>query len=416
MTDITVTTLANGLTLVVEPMAFARSASMVWRLPAGAAGDPSDRVGESAMLSEFVFRGAAGMSSREHSDALDRAGVRRDSGVGTHHLTLSASLVGSRLDQALPLLTAAVRSPTLAEDAIEPCRSLCLQTIESLRDEPQHYAILALREHHMPAPFNRHGYGDADHVRSINIDHLREAWRRRCVPGGSIVGVAGEVDPDRIERQLEELLDGWTGSAEDVQQQAPPDRGLTHLHEETAQVHIGVAYDAPKEADEHSMLERLAVNVLSGGMSGRLFTEVRERRSLCYSVNASYAAGRDRGQVSLYAGTTPERAQETLDVCLGEIRRMREGVSDEEFRRAVVGLKSRLVMQGESSTARASALTRDQFRLGRPRSLDEIAEAVEAITREALNAYLAERDFGELTVVSLGPTPLELKDAPVETT
>jgi len=390
MTDITVTTLANGLTLVVEPMAFARSASMVWRLPAGAAGDPSDRVGESAMLSEFVFRGAAGMSSREHSDALDRAGVRRDSGVGTHHLTLSASLVGSRLDQALPLLTAAVRSPTLAEDAIEPCRSLCLQTIESLRDEPQHYAILALREHHMPAPFNRHGYGDADHVRSINIDHLREAWRRRCVPGGSIVGVAGEVDPDRIERQLEELLDGWTGSAEDVQQQAPPDRGLTHLHEETAQVHIGVAYDAPKEADEHSMLERLAVNVLSGGMSGRLFTEVRERRSLCYSVNASYAAGRDRGQVSLYAGT--------------------------EFRRAVVGLKSRLVMQGESSTARASALTRDQFRLGRPRSLDEIAEAVEAITREALNAYLAERDFGELTVVSLGPTPLELKDAPVETT
>ena len=115
-------------------------------------------------------------------------------------------------------------------------------------------------------------------------------------------------------------------------------------------------------------------------MSGRLFTEVREKRGLCYSVFASYAGHKTYGAVLGYAGTTVPRAQETLDVLVAELKRLSQGVEPDEYERAVVGMKSRLVMQGESTSARARAIAGDQYVYGQPRTLDEWAAKVDAIT------------------------------------
>jgi predicted Zn-dependent peptidase len=126
-------------------------------------------------------------------------------------------------------------------------------------------------------------------------------------------------------------------------------------------------------------------------------------------VSASYTGNRDFGRALAYVGTTPERAQESLDVLLAELRRINtpEGkVTREEFDRAVTGFKSSLVFSGESTAARASALARDQFRLGRPRSLEELAAAIDAVTLEQVNDYLSTRSLGTLTVQTLGPAPL----------
>ncbi len=103
------------------------------------------------------------------------------------------------------------------------------------------------------------------------------------------------------------------------------------------------------------------------------------------------------------AGTTPERAQETLDVCTAEVERLRDGVSGDELDRAMIGIKSHLVMQGESTAARAAALGHDQFCLGRARSLEERAREIESITLGELNDYLRSRQFSEFTTASIGP-------------
>lgn len=406
MSPIITTTLDCGLTVLFEPMPGVRSAALHWLLPVGAAGDPDHRVGESALLDEFTARGAGDMTSREHSDALDRAGIQRASNVGTHHLSISASMLGTRLADALPLLTVIATDLALPEEGLEPARRLCLQAIDSLNDDPQHLAMIRLHEQHLPPPFNRHGYGDPAHLNRITLVELRDGWRTRCVPEGATLGIAGLVEPQTIIEQLNRLCARWSGRAEEIAETGPPRRGIWHSEEPTAQVHLGLAYDAPREADEHAMLERLATAVLSGGASGRLFTEVRERRSLCYSVHAGYSAGRDRGVVTVYAGTTPDRAQETLDLCAAEIRRLSKGVEADEFRRAVIGLKSRLVMHGESTAARAAAITSDHFRLGRARTLTDIAETIDCITHSELNDYVASRDFGEFTVAVIGPQPL----------
>ena len=395
-----------GATLVFEPIAGVASASLNWMLPPGSSSDPDDGDGLAAVLSELIFRGAGDLSSRKHSDALDRIGVQRSSHVSTHHLRLTATLVGHRLDEAVPLLAAMVTRPALPADAVEAVRSLCLQSLESLDDDPQQLVMLRLREHHQPPPFNRHGYGERAVLEQCTIEDLRRSWSGRCVPGGSILAGAGAADPRALAQRLNADLSGWSGDHDPPVETASPARGRVHIPQETAQMHIGMAWEAPREADLHSVLERLAVSVLSGGTSGRLFTEVRQKRSLCYSVGASYSAGRDTGVVSLYAGTTPQRAQETLDVCRAEVTGLCKGVARDEFERATVGLKSRLIMQGESTAARTAAIGSDFFRIGHARTLDELAASVDAVTLDQLNDYLRTRDYEPCTVASVGPVEL----------
>lgn len=405
-----------GLTLVTETIPNVASAAVSWLLPLGSSSDPTDCDGQAALLSELIFRGAGGLNSREHSDSLDRLGVQRDSNVGVHHLRLGATLLGAKLEAAMPLLVSMVTRPALPAEALDAVKSLSIQSLEALDDEPQHLVMLKLGEMHVPPPFNRHGHGERSVLENATIEELRAAWSRRCVPSGTILAAAGAVDPDLVAGQLNELLTGWQGEYREPEETSEPARGRHHIAHETSQTHIAVGYNAPPEPHEHSMLERMATSVLSGGTSGRLFTEVRQKRSLCYSVGASYRGGRDRGLVALYAGTTPERAGETLDVCLAEIERMKRGANQEEFNRAVTGLKSHLVMSGESTAARASAIGHDYHCLGRARSLDEIAAQVDRITLDQLNAYLAERDFGEFTVVTIGPGAAETsKPQTVET-
>jgi predicted Zn-dependent peptidase len=400
---ITASTLDCGMTLVVEPIENVRSVALHWLLPLGAATDPPEGDGQAALLSELIFRGAGGLGSRQHSDAFDRVGVRRSSDVGTYHLRLHATLLGQRLSEALPLIAAMVREPAMPEDALDPVRNLCLQSLDGLHDDPQHLVMLRVRERHVPPPFGRHGYGQREVLEREAIEGLRAAWGSRCTPRGSILGVAGAVDALALARTLNELLRGWTGEHADPVELSTAERGTVHVPQETAQVHLAVAYDAPAEGEETSMLERLATRVLSGGTSGRLYTEVRQKRSLCYSVGASYRGGKNRGMVSLYAGTTPDRAQQTLDVCLGEIERLREGAAADELARAATRLKAHLIMSGESTGSRAAAIAHDRFRLGRARTLEDIAAQVDAVTLDDLNAYLRDRDFGEFTIASIGP-------------
>ena len=180
-----------------------------------------------------------------------------------------------------------------------------------------------------------------------------------------------------------------------------------HLSQETAQVQVGVAFAATAPGEPGWYENALALGALSGGMGARLFTEVREKRGLAYSVAAVSRTVRGFGYTLGYAGTTPERADETLEVLLAELKRLASGISAEELARAKTGLLSQLVMQGESSGARASALSRDAFLLGRPRSTAEIEAAVGALELEAVNRFLAERYHPEFTVLTLGSRPLK---------
>lgn len=408
MRDIHTRVFDNGLSLVLEPKKNVKSCSVQWVFPAGSCTDHSEAVGLSVMLADMLPRGAADLDSRSLSDAMDRCGMRRSSDVGIHHLVLSATMLGSDLERGLDLTSSMVLDPTLPEDALEPIRSLSLQSLDSLQDDPQQEIMYRLRARHRRSPFNRSGYGEREAIESATIEQLREAWRLRMVPHGSILSVAGEVDPTEMERWVEARLSDWTGTPQEASDMKDRIGGIEHVERDTSQVHIAIAWDAPPEPHPDSVLERIATRVFGGSSSGRLFTEVRQKRSLCYSVSGVYRGGRDVGVISVYSGTTPERAQETFDTCLSEFHRMSKGIDKDEFRRIKTGLESALVLSGESSSARANALVADYFRLGRARTLEQLREDIASVSLDQVNEYLENRHAGDPTIVTMGPVALQM--------
>ena len=182
-----------------------------------------------------------------------------------------------------------------------------------------------------------------------------------------------------------------------------------HILKDTQQIQIALAYPTSTVASPDYYLARASSAILGGYASARLFTEVREKRGLCYSVYASYESLKDRAAVVCYAGTSADRAQETLDVSLAEIAKLgREGVELEELDMMRAGLKSSLVMQQESTMSRSGALASDWFYLGRVRTLAEITGSLDALTPQSVSEFASRQQTDAMTLVTLGPKALDV--------
>ena len=400
---------ANGLTLLAEPMAHVRSASLNFLIPAGCVYDPPDRLGAGAILADLITRGAGDRDSRELTLAMDNLGLDSSESVGSVHTRFWGATVGTNLAPALELYGDILRRPHLPDDEMEAVRSLALQDIRGLEDEPRSKVLVELRKRHYPAPLGNDHRGTVEGVTALTIEELRERHARLFRPRGAILAVAGNFEWAPMKDQVERLFGDWRGDA--PAPPAPGQRGEKrgHITKDLAQTQIAAAYASVPVGDPDYYAAMGAVHVLSGGMSSRLFTEVREKRALCYSVWASYQTFKDRASVIAYAGTTNERAQETLDVLFHELRRLPQGIELEEVERVQAGLKSSLIMQQESTSARALALASDWYNLGGVRSFDEIQAAVNALTPESIVAHVRRCPPADFTIVTLGPKPLEVK-------
>jgi predicted Zn-dependent peptidase len=395
--------LDNGMVLLGEPMAGVESVAFGFSLPAGAARMPAGVCGAANVISDWVFRGAGQRDNRALSDALDGLGLQRFASVGSAHLAIGAALESSNLDQALTLYADVVLGPTLSDEQFEPARQLVIEGIRALDDEPRHKVMVELCRRFYPDPLGRSTVGEIRELEGLSAKTVRAIVRDRFDPGQTIFSLAGKYDFEAVCQQLEAVFGHCRpGAARGAQPRARADR-YTHIANDGAQVHIGLMTETAKFADAAYYDARVAVEVLSGGMSARLFTEVREKRGLCYAVGARYHSLKEAAGIMCYAGTTPDKAQETLDVIVGEFRRLAESISAEELERAKVGLKSALVMESESSSSRAGGIAVDHYVLGRVRTLGEVQRRIEATTVESVLGFLRSHRFEDFTVVTIGP-------------
>jgi predicted Zn-dependent peptidase len=384
------------------------SAAFTFLVPCGCAYDPEDRLGLSSFTCELALRGAGSRDSRKFVEDLENLGVERGESVSSSHTSFSGATLSKNLLPALRIFADLLRRPLLPVDQVEPARLVVMQELRAIEDEPPQKVMQLLRRRQYPEPWGRSSQGDERGLKSVQIDDIRRQFESGYRPNGTILGVAGRIDWEALKQTVGELFADWP--ARNVAEPGELKRQDAQHYEphESNQTQIAIGYDSVPYRHPDYFTAWGAVGVLSGGMSARLFTEVREKRGLCYSVYATYHTLRDRGAVLCYAGTSSERAQETLDVTLGELRRLADGIEAGELNRLKARIKSSLIMQQESSSSRSASIARDWYHLSRVRSLDEIGRLVDELSCEAINAYLVKNPPRDFRIVTLGPKPLEV--------
>ncbi|MCH2201218.1 MAG: insulinase family protein [Fuerstiella sp.] len=398
--------LSNGVTVVLEQMADVQSAAVTVLQPAGSVYDLPGKSGTAALLSELLTRGAGDYSTRELSAALDNLGVQRSVSPGLSHLTLSAATTADRINDTVPLLAAMMTSPHLSDEHFAPAQDLVRQALHALEDEPQQRLGQYLRRCSYDAPWGNPSSGTLTDVDNITCNDVRQHFNTYASPQETIIGVAGKISSTEICDAMESSFGSWTGGNGADIQTSPCDSSPRHINHESAQTHIGLAWPSVPYGHERYFDAWAAVGILSGGMSSRLFTNVREKRGLCYSVSASLNTLKNEARVFGYAGTTTERAQETLEATVAEIRGLHKGLTIDELRRCQAQAKSSLIMQQESTMSRSSSLARDTWHLGRVLMPEEIRNCIEKITVEDVRNYTLEYAPKEIVLVTIGPEPL----------
>jgi predicted Zn-dependent peptidase len=400
-------TFANGLQMVGQRMPSLASVTFGIQVAAGLRDEPAECGGLTHLLSDMLFQGTKHRDVRQLTDDFEAIGARRGGETGTEFARYSAQIVGNRFERALELLADVLLFPTFPEAEFEQMRAVQLQEIRRRDDEPMRRIFDLVRERfYAGTSLGRRALGTKESVEALTPKRLRDFWRARYHASGALLALAGNFDWDEAVGLVERYLGGWSGEAPASPVETPhPETGVNIELHEGNQEHIGMAYPFPTYGDPDYYAASVATEILGGGMTSRLFREVREKRGLVYSVGAMFAPNGIFGAGYIYGGTTPEKAHETVRVVLDELRRLQaEGVTADELERAKVQLKSELVMRGESSAARMGALARAWWFEGRLITIQELKAAVDGVTQEQILTLLKRfPPTAPLVIGAIGP-------------
>ncbi|WP_272976848.1 M16 family metallopeptidase [Deinococcus geothermalis] len=407
-------TLEGGLTAAFERRR-GPGFALDLRVPVGSAHDPVGREGSAGVLEEWLYKGAGGRNARAFQDALDDLGVRRGGGVGPEATRFGVSGLTADLPAALGLLADLLLRPALPPEELPVLADLARQDLEGLEDSPPDLLAIEARRRAFPrdpaSPFAGYAHpasGTAEGLSNLTAQNLR-AFLNRYGTRGSVLGLVADADPGEVRGLLERAFAGWhPGETAPVPADFHPGLRVHVPHAEAEQTHLSVTAPGVAPRDPDWLSWQVALMALSGGSASRLFYAVREERGLAYSVSAAPILLGGQGFLAAYAGSTPERAPETLAVLLAELARLPQGLTEAEFERARRGLTASVVFGAESLRARASSLTRDLAVFGRVRGVAEHRAQIAALTLERVNAFLAEYDpVAQATIVTLGPAEVQ---------
>jgi len=399
-------TLDNGLTVLVQPMPWLRTAALTINVRGGLYSEPDHLGGLAGMVCEMVQRGAGDYNSRQLVAVQDNLGLDRNSGVNTTLASFGAAMPAESLPDAIRLYAAIVRNPHLPAEQLDDARMMMIQELRAMEDEPTHRVMRRLRELHYGDKLGRSAQGNKAGLLAITADDVRAFCTTNYHAGGAIVAIAGRVEPEQVIAWIGGEFGDWNPLGFDSLEPPAGESDYEHFEFPSSQTHIGFAFDSIPYGHADYFRMRAGIGILSDGMSSRLFDRVREQRGLCYTVSASCHSLPHCGGVFGYAGTTPERAQETLDVTLHEIRHLVDDLEQAELDRWKVRIQSALIMEQESSASRASSLASDFVQLGRVMTTEELESEIESLTVAEIRDYWQQHPPQRFRLVTLGPEPL----------
>ena len=401
------TTLDSGLTVVSEHMSEVRSVSAGFWFDVGARDEPDPMAGTSHFLEHLLFKGTPTRRAKDIADAFDAVGGDVNAFTGKEYTCYYARVLDDDLEMALDVLADMVTNSVIDATELESERKVILEEIAMHEDAPDELVHdLFFRSMWDGHALGRPVLGFNNTIGQVGRDEVVDYWRERYSPANLVVAAAGHVDHDALVEGVERRVSMDRGR-KTLRGGAPPKSspGINVYRRPTEQAHIVTGVEGLHRAHEDRHALAVLDTILGGGMSSRLFQEIREKRGLAYAVFSYRSLFADTGVFSIYAGTTPQNAQTVMDLVRDEVASITaDGITEAELERAKGHVKGSLVLSSEDAGSRMSRLGKQQITTGEILSIDELIERYDAIDMADV-ARVAENVLarGRFQVTVVGP-------------
>ncbi|HEY1722525.1 MAG TPA: pitrilysin family protein [Magnetospirillaceae bacterium] len=402
--DVTVTQLPNGMTVATDFVPTVETASVgVW-VNAGTRHETPEINGVSHMLEHMAFKGTARRSARQIAEEIEAVGGYINAHTARDHTAYYAKVLKEDVPLAMDILQDILQYPALDKDELVREQEVVVQEIAQSIDTPDdiifdHFQTAAYPDQ----PVGRPVLGTAELVRSFTPKTLGDFIHTHYGPARMVVAAAGNVKHEQVLEMVTRQFTALPPSTPAPEQKPRYVGGEYRETRDTEQVHLVLGFDAIGSTDPDIYAASVLSTLLGGGMSSRLFQEVREKRGLAYTVYSFVGSLNDGGMFGVYASTGEADAAEALDVLCDETLKTMSGITADELNRARAQFRAGLLMSLESTDSRSERLARQINTWGRPLTLDEVIERIESVDEAAVER-VAKRIFkGTPTVAALGP-------------
>ena len=399
------TTLGNGMTVITDDMPHLESASLGIWVKAGSRSESEAEHGISHVLEHMAFKGTKSRTALQIAEAIEDVGGDLNAATSVEHTGYFARVLKEDVPLAGDILADILQNSLFEQNELDREQQVIVQEIGAARDNPDDHVFDLFQEAAYPdQPIGRTILGTVDSVKSFSPGTIRDYMQRNYVGDQMVVCAAGNVDHDALVDIAHNRFHDLKANGAPVPEKAKYVGGEQRLLSDHEQAHIVLGFEGRAYNSDGFYAAQILASILGGGMSSRLFQEVREKRGLCYSVYAFHWAFADSGIFGVAASTGEDQVTDLIPVVLDELRRATETITDEEVIRVRNQIRAGLLMSLESPSSRAGQLARQQILWGRPIPLQETVERINRITADRVKQIAGQiLDRSQMSLAGIGP-------------
>lgn len=399
-----ITTLENGLRVITDDIPGVASATLGLWVQVGARYEPAAINGISHFLEHMAFKGTTTRSAKQIAEEIENVGGHLNAYTSREATAYHARVLANDVPLAVRLIADIIQNSTFDEEEIARERDVILQEIGQSFDTPDDIIFDYFQETAFPNhPLGRPILGPPEIVRKITRNDLNTYMKREYSASRMVFAAAGGIDHDTIVALCQENFTQLSSHSTNTFKEASYQGGQFYQQRKLEQVHLVLGFEScPSGHPDHYALSVFS-SLLGGGMSSRLFQEVREKRGLVYTIYSFKSAFQDSGLFSIYAGTGEHQVDELLPTIKNILRDFPDTLEDKEIERSKAQLKAGTLMSLESTSARCEKLAQHLMIYNRPIPPEEVIEKVNAVTREDIIRVASQLVVTPATFAALGP-------------
>jgi predicted Zn-dependent peptidase len=398
------TTLENGLRVATDTMDTVETVTLGAWVETGSRDEPAELNGISHFLEHMVFKGTARRTARAIAEEIEAVGGHINAYTSRENTAFYAKVLKEDVGLAVDLVSDIMMHATMDPIELEREKSVICQEIHQAHDTPDDVVFDLFQEKAFPdQPLGRPVLGTENVVRSLTRDDIQKYLRVGYTAQDTVFCAAGRVDHDELVNMIGDAFGGLSTHQRNGREHAQYLGGDHLLARDLEQLHLVLGFDGIGYKDDDFYAASVFSTLFGGGMSSRLFQEIREDRGLAYSIYSFLSCYEDAGLFGIYAGTSADETAELIPVIAAEAAKVIDHINEDEITRARTQLKASILMARESTSSRVEQLARQVMLFGRHLTVDEIVAKVDAVDNAAVKSVAARLFSGTPTVTAVGP-------------